>query len=227
MGDGRSGIGADLRAAADAAKPVDELLDTGDLFGDEPDWGSPVGGGAISRGLASPVQRRGPGRPEGSKNIATKRIVDFITARYPHPLIGMAEIVATPPQALAEQLLQYRDGADGEARLVNGDNGRVEKADVKWAYEFWFKVASELSEYLATKQPRQLAGLEDLPPLFQVFLNASQAAAGGGQAPAFGMPKSSMFSMEGAEDAAEVPTSEVPQLPEPAADTAGPDSSGS
>ena len=166
MGDARSGISGALRELAEGAEPLDQAeAETADLFGDQtaPDWGSPLRGSPVFSG-GSPAQKRKRGRPEGSRNLVTKEVVEKILARYPHPLIGMAEVAATAPYDLARTLLQVN--AEGEER------GRVTEEQLRWAYDFWFKVTAEFTEYVATKQPRQLMAEGGLPPLFQVFMGA-------------------------------------------------------
>lgn len=50
------------------------------------------------------IVRAGPGRPRGSLNRSTRDLVKLITARGKHPLLGLAEIVATPVDVLAATL---------------------------------------------------------------------------------------------------------------------------
>lgn len=216
--DPRSGIRAALDAAG-ASEPLAAPPETGDLFADADDpagWGSPLSGTAV---FSDGVKRRGPGRPAGARNRTTREMVEFILARYPHPLIGLAEIVATPPAKLA--LALQRMGEDGQPI------GTPDKDDRRWAFEFWRSCAFELSEYLATKQPRQLQTEDGLPPIFQVFMGGPGQGAAPGMAPMMGMPKNLANSMELVSDAAEVPREEVPQIDAPAADATGPELSGS
>ncbi len=203
MGDTRSGLTAAVRDAVDEADPLVDEPDIMDLFGDDPDAGSPVSESAFSVGVPDPVKRRS-GRPRGAQNITTRKIIEYLQARYRHPLLGMADIAATPPAEIAQLLLQR----DEEGKPITQDNGkpqRVSKDDMRWAFEFWFKVTSELSEYMATKQPRSIAELENLPPLFQVFLGMHQGGEGPVLDGELGMSKSQMISTQEDVEDAKVP----------------------
>lgn len=50
------------------------------------------------------AQRAGPGRPPGSRNKTTREMVEFILARYRHPMLFLAEMYARPVDALAKEL---------------------------------------------------------------------------------------------------------------------------
>ncbi|MEO9613620.1 MAG: hypothetical protein ABJG86_11155 [Nitratireductor sp.] len=80
----------------------------------------------------------GPGRPRGARNRATKDLVKLIEATGRHPLLAMAEIVATPIDVIAATL-----GCK-----------KIEAA------EYHRKVMSDLAPYVAQKLPTavQIAG---------------------------------------------------------------------
>ena len=220
MGDGRSGLGGAVRDAIGEADPLLEDDDIEDLFGDEPDRGSPVSASAFSLGLPDPVQRRDVskgGRPKGAQNLTTRKMLEYLQVRYRHPLLGMADIAATSPADLAK-LLVPRDPETGDA-LKGGDGKqmKVSKADMQWAFEFWFRCTSELSEYMATKQPRQIAGLEDLAPMFVMNLGEHQGAGMTLNMPSLGLPKKPMNTGDDEAEDAQVPCDEVPQTVQPAA----------
>jgi len=244
VGDGRSGLGGAVRDAISGADPlIDDAGedDIADLFGDDVDCGSPLSGSAFSLGLPDPVARKNNkgGRPKGAKNISTKKMIEFLTARYRHPLLGMADVAATSPHDIA-QLIIPRDPETGEPAVkrlssttktkfdqdgvpVSTTETKTEvfqlsKADLQWAFEFWFRVTKEFTEYMSTKQPRQIAGIEDLPPMFQVFLGAHQGGVGGVPEAPIGMDKNSMNTVLEGDKIDEVPQTEVPQTdPKPTA----------
>lgn len=223
MGDDRPGFAAALDAAGMGEPLAQDVADMADLFADEEISGSPVSGSAVFSGR-DPVVRRGPGRPKGARNRSTKEMVDFILARYRHPLLGLADIVATPPDQLA-LLFVVMDPKTGKP--VDGEEGKLTKEDLRRAMDFWKACAFELAEYVATKQPRQLQTEAGLPPILQVFMGAPGQPLGPGQGPVMGMQETSMKSMELIPDAVEVPRSEVPQSAPPAADAADVEPSGS
>lgn len=236
MADQRAGFSGAIRDAIDEADPLLEAPETVDLFGDDPDWGSPVGASRFSQGMGSPVARqdkRGPGRPKGAKNVSTKEMVAFILARYRHPLLGLADIASTPPDQLAQLILPRDEHGNVLKRTVgSGENERqvdyeISKDDIRWAFDLWKQCTFELTEYLATKQPRQILPDEGLPPVFNVYLGTQQVAGGPIIDVPLGMPKMPMNTAhEDAQDA-EVPRDEVPQSDAPAANTTGQEPSGS
>ncbi len=94
---------SDDRTARDL---IADEAETVDLFGDEgADWGSPVSGRGVCPGGASPVRRRGPGRPKGSKNRSTEEVRKFLLDRYRHPVLGLFDIASTAPEDLAKLLV--------------------------------------------------------------------------------------------------------------------------
>lgn len=50
------------------------------------------------------AQRRGPGRPPGSRNKRTEEWCDFILSRYRSPLLFLAEAYSRPVEVLAAEL---------------------------------------------------------------------------------------------------------------------------
>lgn len=93
-----------IRAEIEATAEGDQAPD---LFADKPllELHEQVaeGEGGQLVGIGEPV-RRGPGRPAGSRNRRTARMVDYILARYRSPLLGMAEICNAPVRQLAAAL---------------------------------------------------------------------------------------------------------------------------
>lgn len=81
------------------------------------------------------AQRRGPGRPAGSRNRSTNDWVDFIAARYRSPLLFLAETFTRPAAQLAAEL-----GCD-----------RLE------AFKLQVTAAKELAPYMHQKQPVAVA----------------------------------------------------------------------
>jgi hypothetical protein len=73
----------------------------------------------------------GPGRPRGSTNRTTRDLVKLITSKGKHPLLAMAEIVATPIDVIAATL-----GCK-----------KIEAA------EYHRKVMSDLAPYVAQRLP--------------------------------------------------------------------------
>lgn len=219
MADGRSGLSGALREAIEDADPLLDDDHIEDMFGDAPDQGSPVSASAFSLGLPDPVQRRDAskgGRPKGAQNITTRRIIEYLQARYRHPLLGMADIAATSPADLAK-LVVPRDPETGEPlKGADGKHYKLSKADLQWAFEFWFRVSSELTEYMATKQPRQIAGLEDLAPLFVMNLGEHQGSGMTVIQHPLGLPKTPMNTGDDEAEDAQVPCDEVPQTVQPA-----------
>lgn len=63
--------------------------------------------------------RSGPkgGRPAGSQNATTKRMREYLLARYAHPLIGLAETWSRAPAELAEELELYQRDHLGNVKL--------------------------------------------------------------------------------------------------------------
>lgn len=76
-------------------------------------------------------QRAGPGRPRGSRNRRTQEWVDYLLARYPSPLVALAETYSRPTAELATELACKRDEA----------------------FKLQLMAARELAPYLHQKQP--------------------------------------------------------------------------
>ena len=107
------------------ADPPGEAAIEPDLFA-----GAPVLGELMPDGR----RRKGPGRPPGATNKDTKAWADFILARYSSPLIGLAEVCATPIADLAKLL---------GCKLLE-------------AAEFQRKCRKDLAEYVHQKAPTQI-----------------------------------------------------------------------
>ena len=88
--------------------------------------------GAADPGPVEPVEeKRGPGRPAGALNVATKAWRDHLLSRYPSPLQVLAEIMARPVAALAVEL----------------------RCSMYEAFEAQMKCAALLAPYLHSKMP--------------------------------------------------------------------------
>ncbi|MFW5920817.1 MAG: hypothetical protein ACOCUS_03165 [Polyangiales bacterium] len=133
----KDGLKAAVDATHDPAQaPVDE---PGEQLGflDEPaqSGGSPAPGGG---------ERRGPGRPAGSRNRRTEEWVAYITQRYGAPLEELAKVMAAGPFGL---------------RDLRGPNGEpLRDADGKplstiAAFHLWLQVVQTLMPYLHQKRP--------------------------------------------------------------------------
>lgn len=84
------------------------------------------------------IKRAGPGRPRGSQNRTTRDLVKLIESTGRHPILAMAEIVATPIDVIARTL----------------NCTKLEAA------EYHRKVMSDLAPFVAQKLPTavQIAG---------------------------------------------------------------------
>lgn len=147
-----------------------------DLFGEDPGRGSPVEESARAlRRFSGDVAaiapaRRGPGRPEGSKNRLTADLIRFLQARYRDPLLGIADIAATAPMTLARVMVP-----DGQA---------ITESAVAKAWDMWRACSFELAEYMHTKQPRALTITPDSAPLMNFLLHTDQLTMQTGAMPA-------------------------------------------
>lgn len=66
------------------------------------------------------LERRGPGRPKGSRNLKTRQLVELVTQKYGHPVLRMAELAATPIPILAKTLgMSMADAAEYHRKLQN------------------------------------------------------------------------------------------------------------
>lgn len=88
-----------------------------------------------------PAEKRGPGRPAGSKNKSTEEWSRFILTRYRSPLIGLAEIAQATPLALQDEL----GGAPSET-----NKGGVSLAE---CVKIIMAAQQALAPYLHQKQP--------------------------------------------------------------------------
>lgn len=81
----------------------DEGAAQDDLFGELP--GRPAVEGVPT---LVPAERRGPGRPKGSRNRSTQEWRDFVLSRHRSPLVQLAEIAEATPEELARAWGLYR-----------------------------------------------------------------------------------------------------------------------
>ena len=51
-----------------------------------------------------PPEKRGRGRPKGSRNLSTKQLRTLILSRHEHPLVALAETYSMPAEELAKRL---------------------------------------------------------------------------------------------------------------------------
>jgi hypothetical protein len=98
-------------------------------------------------------ERRGPGRPKGSRNRRTEEWTRYLLAGYGSPLEALAKVMRAGPQRLAGEL-----GID----LVDG-------------FDRWLRVCAELAPYLHQKQPTAVA--VDGAPAAPLFIGVSQQFA--------------------------------------------------
>ena len=101
----------------------------------------------------------GRGRPKGSQNKSTAELVKYLQSKGRHPLVGLAEIVATPIDVLARTL-------------------GCEKLE---AAEFWRKCAGELAPYMAQKQPMALQVEGANAGTLNLVVGVNVGGDGGGQ----------------------------------------------
>lgn len=149
--DKQTGLAKALDLDGKAAELSGELRQEGeekiqhDLFA-----GSSVFGTIVTPG--GETVKGGPGRPKGSRNRSTRDLVKLIEATGKNPIIGLAEVVAMPIDAIAATL-----GCK-----------KIEAA------EFWRKCANDLAPYVAQKLPIAI----DLPGanagVLAVFMGAAQ-----------------------------------------------------
>lgn len=111
---------ADARSPLDGNEAQDSLFDPADF---EPDVPMPM----------APVQRSGPqgGRPKGARNKSTEQLREYITSRYKHPLIVLAEMWSRTPAELAKDLelydRQYFEGAEIACHLATGEAAKLQR----------------------------------------------------------------------------------------------------
>lgn len=108
-------------------------------------------------GPTTAIAKSGPqgGRPKGARNKSTEEIRRYITARYKHPLIALAEMWSRTPTELAQEmdLWEYRSVAVGdgggsvtEKYLATGEAARLQQQAIIAALP-----------YLAQKMPIEIA----------------------------------------------------------------------
>lgn len=137
-----SGLAAAARGLAlDAVEP--EAVQ-GSLFGAVP--ADPDGVGELAEG-----ERRGRGRPPGSRNRTTSDWSRFILSRYRSPLIGLAEIAAATPAELQAALGgPWRAAVPaGEGREASPESG-ISLAE---CLRIIMQAQASLAPYLHQKQP--------------------------------------------------------------------------
>lgn len=120
--------------------------------------GSPAPGGG---------ERRGPGRPAGSRNRRTEEWVAYITQRYGAPLEELAKIMAAGPFGLRDLR-----GPDGEP-LRDADGKPLSTVA---AFHLWLQVSQTLMPYLHQKRPTAVE-VSAAPPA-PVEVVVSEAARG-------------------------------------------------
>lgn len=150
--DGLAGAIAPMIEAAEPPASIEEQL-TLDALADLPVLGEIIREGkAIAR----------PGRPPGARNKRTEEWASYILARYRSPLIGLAEIVATPIPELAKAL----------------------KCSTIDAATFWRQCSDSLAPYLHQRMPQAI----ELPgatagQILVVNFNAPRPGEGGPLSP--------------------------------------------
>lgn len=90
----------------------------------------PVPGDGVG-GDEKASERAGKGRPAGSRNKSTMEMVAFIRARYPNPLIFLAQTYSRPVDQLAQEL----------------------GCKKKEAFDLMVTAAKNLAPYMEQKQP--------------------------------------------------------------------------
>jgi hypothetical protein len=117
--------------------------------------------GTLTMGTTKVIPN-GKGRPKGSPNRTTADLVKLIQATGRHPLLAMAEIVATPIDVIAQTL--------GCKKLE--------------AAEYHRKVMSDLAPYVAQRQPQALQIEGANAGMLQLIVGM---AATGGEVGGFGL----------------------------------------
>ena len=148
-----TGSGASLSPSGLAAAVRDlDFAETdgegqGSLFGAVPP--DPDGVGELAE--AAPGERRGRGRPAGSRNRSTQEWSRFILSRYRSPLIGLAEIASATPAELQAALggppRPPAAGGDG----AEGDGGGG--VSLQACLSLIMQAQTSLAPYLHQKQP--------------------------------------------------------------------------
>lgn len=151
-GDDEHGLGAALRPAIEAREAGAENPEQPDLLAEQPLLGK------IAKVDRKDVPR-GPGRPKGARNKRTEELARYILGRYRDPLIGLADVVSTPIDALASAL----------------------SCDKLEAAEFWRKCAGELLPYVHQRKPQALQ-VEGASAGMLMIVDLRDGGQGGGQA---------------------------------------------
>lgn len=111
------------------------------------------------------LERRGPGRPKGSRNLKTRQLVELVTQKYGHPILRMAELAATPIPILAKTL----------------------GMTMAEAAEYHRKLQNDLAPYVAQKLPQMHQ--VDTSTVGMLMINLGGAAGGSGpHTSEFGLP---------------------------------------
>ncbi|TCD15155.1 hypothetical protein [Oricola cellulosilytica] len=129
-GEKQTGVGKALDLDGKAGELADELRGEADA----PIQNELFAGSSVFGEIKTPdgqTTRTGPGRPKGSLGKSTKELVKLIEATGRHPILAMAEIVATPIDVIARTL-----GCK-----------KIEAA------EYHRKVMNDLAPYVAQKLP--------------------------------------------------------------------------
>jgi hypothetical protein len=140
-----SGLAAAARGLA-VDRDQDEPTQ-GALFGVAPP--DPDGVGELAE--AAPGERRGRGRPAGSRNRTTSDWSRFILSRYRSPLLGLAEIAAATPAELQAAL-----GGPWRAAIPAGGEGEGSpESGISLAecLRIIMQAQASLAPYLHQKQP--------------------------------------------------------------------------
>lgn len=140
-----SGLAAAVRdlAFADDAGEIGQ----GSLFGAMPP--DPDGVGELAE--AGPGERRGRGRPVGSRNRSTQDWSRFILSRYRSPLIGLAEIASATPAELQAALGGPPRPPVAEGAGAEGDGGGG--ISLQACLSLIMQAQASLAPYLHQKQP--------------------------------------------------------------------------
>lgn len=133
---------ADLAFSDDAGE-----LGQGSLFGAMPP--DPDGVGELAE--AAPGERRGRGRPVGSRNRSTQEWSRFILSRYRSPLIGLAEIASATPHELQAALGGPPRPPVAEGAGAEGDGGGG--ISLQACLALIMQAQASLAPYLHQKQP--------------------------------------------------------------------------